>query len=531
MAEMTTKSGSFEQSDDIFRLLVATVVDYAIFALDPNGNIQTWNAGARRLKGYEPNEVIGTHFSRFYTKEDIDRNHPASELEFAKKHGVYQEEGWRIKKNGDRFWASVVITALYDENRVLRGFGKVTRDLTERKMAEEKLRESEERFRLMIEGLRDYAIFMLDPQGRVATWNEGAKRIKGYEAHEIIGEHFSRFHSKESCDAGVPVLELREALANGRYESTGWRYRKDGSRFWANVVITAILDRSGRLLGYTKVTRDLTERKIAEEQLQHAYETLEHRVVERTEELARAKDQAELAVRARDQFLSVASHELKTPLTSLKLQVQMRKRSLTRPTAAQSFSLEKIPALLENDERQIDRLTRLVDDMLDISRIANGKLKLIKEEMDLGQLVHEVVQRHAHQFESIGSELTFESESGVSGRWDRDRLDQVLTNLLTNALKYGAGKPVHVSVRTAGDIALFSVRDRGIGMDPRDHSRIFEQYERAVAPGSIAGLGLGLHIVKQILLAHGGRISVASALGEGSTFTVELPRQTGKEVS
>lgn len=253
------------QEAEQLRLIVQGTTDYAIFMLDPLGRIVTWNAGAERIKQYKAEEIIGQHFSRFYPQDVIDRGWPEYELQVATSEGRFEDEGWRLRKDGSRFWANVVITALRDEWGQLVGFSKVTRDLTERKAAEESLRRSEERFRHMVEGVKDYAIFMLDPSGHVASWNQGAERIKGYAADEIIGRHFSTFYPQEALDRGWPEHELKVAVAEGRFEDEGWRVRKDGSPFWANVVITAIKDDENRLLGFTKVTRDLTARREAEE--------------------------------------------------------------------------------------------------------------------------------------------------------------------------------------------------------------------------------------------------------------------------
>ena len=257
--------GIAHETGELHRLLVESVDDYAIFALDPDGYILSWNAGAQRFKGYTAEEIIGKHFSIFYPRERIEEGFPEYELREAARVGRFEDEGWRIRKDGTRFWANVVITALRDSSRQLVGYAKVTRDLTERRLAEEELRESEERFRLLVESVKDYAIFMLDPTGHVATWNEGAQRIKGYSADEIIGKHFSIFYPPEANAIGHPRHELEIAKEKGVYEEEGWRLRKDGSKFWANVVITAIHRPDGSLAGFTKVTRDLTERRNSEQ--------------------------------------------------------------------------------------------------------------------------------------------------------------------------------------------------------------------------------------------------------------------------
>jgi PAS domain S-box-containing protein len=252
-------------TEEEFAKLVAGVRDYAVFLLDRSGHVRTWNAGAERFKGYRAEEIIGKHFSVFYPNEVVSTGFPAHELSVAAATGRFEDEGWRVRRDGTRFWASVVITALRDESGEVRGYLKITRDLTDRKQAEEKLRLGEERFRLLVEGVKDYAIFMLDPEGRVATWNTGAERLKGYKASEIIGQHFSRFYPEDAIARGWPEEELKRAGAEGTIEDEGWRIRKDGSRFWASVVISALRDEAGVLRGYAKVTRDLTDRRQSEE--------------------------------------------------------------------------------------------------------------------------------------------------------------------------------------------------------------------------------------------------------------------------
>jgi PAS domain S-box-containing protein len=259
-------------SGDDCRLLVESVVDYAIFMLDPRGYVVSWNPGAEKIKGYKAEEIVGQHFSAFYTPADIAAGKPENELATAAEVGRVEDEGWRIRKDGTRLWASVVITALRDETGKLRGYGKVTRDLTARKAAEERLRESEQRFHHLVDAVIDYAIFMLDESGRVATWNSGARRVKGYAPEEVIGRHFSLFYTPEDQAAGRPQQILDAVRATGRVEDESWRVRKDGTRFWANVVITALRDEEGRVVGFAKVTRDLSERRLVEEELRRSEE-------------------------------------------------------------------------------------------------------------------------------------------------------------------------------------------------------------------------------------------------------------------
>ena len=507
--------------NDIFRLLVQAVRDYAIFALDTQGNIQTWNEGAKRLKGYSAEEAIGSHFSIFYTKEDRLRNHPAWELQQATKFGTYEEEGWRLRKDGSRFWVSVTITALRNENGDLEGFGKVTRDLTQKKLAEEELRQSEERFRLMIEGVKDYAIFALDPEGFVTSWNEGAERNKGYQAHEIIGQHFSTFYPAEDKANRKPEYELLEATRVGRFEDTGWRVRKNGTTFWANVIITAMKDSRGRLVGFSKVTRDLTEKKLAEDKLRSYNADLEQRVQERTRELEHAKNEAEKAVNARDEFLSVASHELRTPLTSLKLKTQLAQRRLAKSNST-APEAEEFSRFIQDSERQFKRILKLVDDMLDLTRLTQGKLNLSPERVDLHSIIEPSIESLRLHFADRTEDLTYLGTPGIEVNVDVIRLEQVLNNLIINAQKYAPGSKVTVTLKREKNMACLNVRDEGPGVDPKDHEMIFKRYERLSGKDQ-NGLGIGLYLSRLIIESLGGTINVESHLGEGANFIIKLP--------
>lgn len=509
-------------NDETFRILVEAVRDYGIFLLDPEGYIRSWNLGAERIEGYSANEVIGKHFSIFYTSEDIQRKHPQKELEIAMKAGRYEEEGWRIRKNGARFWSSVVITTLKSKAGVHIGFAKVTRDLSERKEAEERLRLSEERARRIFEGVKDYAMITLDPEGKVVTWNEGARRIKGYEANEIIGKHFSIFYPEQDVQMGKCDYELKEASETGRFEDENWRIRKDGTRFWASVVITAIRNNKGKVLGYSKVTRDMTDRKRADDLLKMAYNNLETRIKKRTEELSETNARLIEAVHARDEFLSIASHELRTPLTPLKIQIQSFISNVRRKTLSQ-MSEERLERMAEACEKSVSRLASLVNNLLDISRIETGKLVLSREIFDLTEMAHELIERYQSEISTSGSQVVFQPTGPVSGDYDRLRLEQVFVNLLTNALKYGNGKAIQITVVSKDNLNIIQVRDFGIGIDKHDHGRIFERFERIQLADSVGGLGLGLYITRQIVEAHNGTITIESALDQGSTFTVTLP--------
>jgi PAS domain S-box-containing protein len=508
--------GSAVESEERFRLLIDNIKDYAIFLMDPEGVILTWNAGAESVNGYKGIDVIGRNFTMFYTKEDIERRHPQHELEIARETGRYEEEGWRLRKDGSLFWANIVITRLDDPSGRLKGFAKITRDLTEKRKAEEALRESEERSRLFVQSVKDYAMIMLDPSGIVVSWNEGARGLKGYEASEIVGQHFSKFYEPEEVAVGKCEYELVEAKATGRFEDEGWRVRKDGTKFWANVVLTALRDHKGILRGFAKVTRDMTERKRAEDKLRMAHQTLEKRVEDRTLQLQRA-------VESRDEFLSIASHELRTPLTALKLQNQLLERHLKRLAAGEGLPAENAKEVAELTKRQVNQLTHLVDDMLDVSRIATGRLQLEFSETDISGLVNDVKMSFLQQFQNVGIIVTTNIEPSLKAHCDPHRIEQVISNLISNAIKYGRGAPIEIVAQERDSKIEIQISDRGPGIEPKDQQRIFERFERAVPASEISGLGLGLFISRQITNAHGGQLRVRSQLGEGATFTVELP--------
>jgi len=256
-----------------FRVLVEGIVDYAIYMLSPSGVVVNWNAGAARIKGYQAHEIVGQHFSVFYPPEDRKAGLPQINLETARSVGKFEAEGWRVRKDGSRFLASVVIDAIY-ENGHLVGFAKITRDITERRTAEAKLNVSESNFRLLVSGVTDYALYMLSPNGLVTNWNAGGQRIKGYTPDEIIGQHFSKFYTERDRASGKPDRALATARDKGRYEEEGWRVRKDGSFFWASVVIDPIHDDFGDLIGFAKITRDITERKEAQKSSKESGDSL-----------------------------------------------------------------------------------------------------------------------------------------------------------------------------------------------------------------------------------------------------------------
>ena len=505
-----------------FAILVDAVEDYAVFLLDPEGIIRSWNRGAARIMGYAEDEVVGQNFSVFYGPDDLAAEKPRHELETAAREGRIEDEGWRIRKDGQRFWANTVITVLRNDKGEITGFAKVTRDMTVRRHAEEELRQSTEIFQLLVASVRDYAIFMLDPNGNIATWNKGAERIKGYRPDEIIGSHFSRFYSEEDIANHKPERELEIARTQGSVEDEGWRLRKDGTRFWANVVITAVFDRTGELRGFAKVTRDISDRKEAEETRRALLEQREARV-QAEEERRRAEASyrvSQEANRAKDDFLMTLSHELRTPMTA----ILGWSRMLPSMSPDDPMFHEAVMSIVGGAQLQ----ARLIDDILDVSRIVSGKLRLSPETMEVARVIlnaAEAVNATALA-KTITVTMSLPPTLGVIVA-DPTRIQQVIWNLLNNALKFTPrGGKVEVSARRTASQVQISVTDTGEGIDPQFLPHIFEPFRQAESPQTRVhgGLGLGLSIVRYIAEGHGGNVSAESeGRGKGTTFTVNLP--------
>jgi PAS domain S-box-containing protein len=483
---------------ELFRIAAEQTSDYAVFLLDVEGRVLTWNQGAERIKGYAADEIVGRHFSTFYPQDAIDRGWPQHELEVASIEGRFEDEGWRIRKDGSRFWAIVVISALRGENGALLGFSKITRDLTERKRHEENLRQSEERFRLLVDGVTDYAIYMLDPRGLITSWNSGAQRIKGYAHDEVIGRHFSRFYAPEDIRAGLPWEELAVARRVGRSEGEGWRLRKNGERFWAKTTLTVLCDADGHLRGFAKVTQDLTDRR-------HILDL-------------------ERAATNLNEFIAILAHELRNPLAPIRNAVQvMAKAPWTDPVQE---------TMRSTIERQSALLARIVDDILDVSRIARGAMTLERKPVDLAEIASAAVETSTPAIAAAGHRLELDipaTRLPVIG--DAGRLTQLVSNLFNNAARYTPpGGRITVRVGIEGNHAVVRIRDTGRGIDPHSIDRIFDMFVqgRTARPGE--GLGIGLALARRIAELHGGSLSAASE-GEnrGAEFTLRVPLADASE--
>ncbi len=482
-------------SPDVFSLLVDQVKDYAIFVLDREGYVRSWNEGARRIQGYEASEIIGKHLSVFYPHSDLDSDKPGFELRMAIDMERYEDEGWRIRKYGSRFWANVIVSPLRAANGEITGFAKVTRDLTQRKLQEEHLQrllDSEERFRLLVEQVKDYAIFFLDARGNISSWNQGARRIKGYTADEIIGRHFSTFYTEEDLATDKPSRELIIAVREGRYEEEGWRLRKDGTRFWASVVITALWDKRGNLSGFAKVTRDLTERKRKEEAL-----------TARTADL--------------EAFAHTLSHDLRAPLRSISSFAEVLIKEETELDAAQRNTyLQKIVKAATGMEW-------LIRDILKLSEVTLAPSA--EELVRLDEVLSEALRFLEADINRSKAEIQIRTPLPLI-RGNRTLVFQIFTNLLANAVKFSRpGEPPKVEIYSIPRETGFEVhvKDSGCGIPAHVQRSIFDTFNRGTAAENYAGSGIGLAIVKKAVERVGGNVSVISKEGEGTDFIVVLP--------
>ncbi len=493
-----------------FQVLIDAVKDYAIYLLDAEGHVATWNTGAERFKGYTADEIIGQHFSTFYTEEDRIAGLPARALKTAATEGRFESEGWRVRKDGTRFWTHVVIDPVIGEGDRVIGYAKITRDISARRVVDEALVASEQRFRLLVQGVHDYAIYMLDPDGHVTNWNSGAQAIKGYTAEEIVGQHFSRFYTEEDRAAGAPAKALATALAEGKFEGEAHRVRKNGERFWANVVIDPIRDDRGELVGFAKVTRDITEKRKVQEELERSREALVQ--AQKMEAVGR--------------LTGGVAHDFNNLLTVIRASADF----LLRPELDDRRRLRYAQAIADTAKRA----TTLTGQLLAFAR----RQPLRPEAFDVGARL-----RGLHQIigTTIGSSVRVEldlPDTSPTVEADPSQFETAILNMIINArdaMPSGGLIKLSVSASTgvpavrghaamAGDFVAVEIADTGTGMEPATLTQIFEPFFTTKAIDK--GTGLGLSQVYGFAKQSGGEIDVHSQLGVGTAFTLYLPRST-----
>ncbi|MBY5568402.1 PAS domain S-box protein [Rhizobium leguminosarum] len=488
-----------------FRLLVDAITDYAIYMLSPEGIVTSWNTGAQRFKGYKPSEILGEHFSRFYLEEDRAAGVPARALATAEKHGRFEGEGWRRRKDGSRFWAHVIIDPIRRPSGDLIGYAKITRDLTERRAAEKAIRQSEEQFRRLVQGVSDYAIYMLDPDGNVSSWNFGAERIKGYRPQEIIGRHFSTFYTPEDREAGVPQTALGIARAEGRFEREGWRVRKDGTRFWASVVIDVIRDDEGDVLGFAKITRDITEKMETQRALEQA-----------REELFQSQK-----MEAIGQLTGGIAHDFNNLLMAVLGSLEILKKRMP-----QDLSLT---SLVDNAVQGAQRGAALTQRMLAFSR----RQELHMEPIDVSGLVRGMMDMLSR---SLGPLTVIETSFPIrlpTILTDPNQLEMAILNLVVNArdaMPSGGRIMLRASEESLpsgkgplspGRYVRIAVIDEGEGMDAKTLEQAATPFFTTKGVGK--GTGLGLSMVQGLASQSGGRLVMKSSLGEGTTAELWFP--------
>ncbi|MBL0426597.1 hybrid sensor histidine kinase/response regulator [Ramlibacter alkalitolerans] len=486
-------------------MFISAVTDYAIYMLSPEGNVVSWNAGAQRFKGYTPEEIIGEHFSRFYSEEDRAAGVPERALEIARTTGKFEAEGWRMRKDGSRFWASVVLDAIRDAQGELVGFAKITRDITDKKAAQEALHESEQRFRLLVQGVTDYAIYMLSPTGEITNWNPGARRIKGYEHDEVIGTHFSRFYTEEDREGGLPGRALQQAAEHGRFEAEGWRVRKDGSRFWAHVVIDPIRNDMGGLVGFAKITRDITERRDAAIALEQAREALfQSQKLEAIGKLTGgvAHDFNNL-LNVMTNGLSLLRDRSRDPAEAriITAMEQAAQRGATLTQQLLSFARQQP---IQPQARDLNRVITTFEAVL-----RRGSRNTIRFELVLApRLPHVMVD--AAQFETALLNLVVNSRDATP--------DGGKITVATREVQIGDRQ---VGTLAAGPYVVVSVQDTGSGMLPEVVGRAVEPFFTTKELGK--GTGLGLSQVYGMVQQSGGDLEIRSTVGEGTTISLYFP--------
>ncbi len=501
---MQTSAGMEAGEINRYRALVDAISDYAIFMLDPEGHVVSWNSGAQRFKGYLPDEILGQHFSRFYTPEDLAIGLPDTALRTARAEGRFEMQGWRVRKDGTRFWAHVVIDPILSPSGVLTGFAKITRDLTEQMTAEAELKRSQDGFRYLVQGVTDYAIYMLDREGYVTTWNSGAQKIKGYAPEDIIGQHFSTFYTDEDRQRGEPARGLETAQRTGRFEKEGIRVRKDGTTFWANVVIDAIHDESGQLIGFAKVTRDITERKKTEQALLRANEELAQ--VQKMEAIGR--------------LTGGVAHDFNNLLMAIVGSLELLGKRMPQD--------DRLLRLVDNAMQAAQRGASLTQRMLAFAR----RQDLTPEPVSVAELIEGMVDLLAR---SLGPLVDLETRFPPKLSRilvDANQLELAVLNLAVNANDaMPDGGRLTISAHEAvgdenpalkpGRYVCLTVADTGEGMDVATLMQATEPFFTTKGIGK--GTGLGLAMVRGLTEQSGGAMTIDSTPGKGTRVTLWIP--------
>jgi PAS domain S-box-containing protein len=518
--------------EQIYHMLVDSIEDYAIYMLDPEGFVMSWNKGAEKIKGYKADEVIGKHFSIFYTAEEINNGEPDRNLQNAILHSGFEDEGWRVRKDGSVFWANIVLTAMYDDQKELVGFGKVTRDLTLRKKATASeahylsmQKELEAQLQQRQVEIADYKhaldessiVAITDQTGMIIHVNENFCKISKYSRQELLGQDHriinSGHHPKEF------IRNLWVTIANGKI----WRGElknkaKDGSYYWVDTTIVPFLNERGKPYQYLAIRSDITQRKQAEEELYRINEELENKVTERTFELTEALEREKALSEMKSRFVSMASHEFRTPLSAILSSASLLEHYATpEHTGKRSKHIDRIKSSVKN-------LTGILDDFLSLEKLEQGRVEANFSDFDLNEFMEDVVEEMDGMLRKKNQKIVSAYEGEKNVCQDKKILRIIFLNLLSNAVKYSPDeKEIHLQLAVKNAEIFLSVKDEGIGIPLDAQADLFSKFHRAKNAIHIQGTGLGLHIVKRYVELVEGTIDFVSRENEGTTFFVRLP--------
>ncbi|WP_018616428.1 sensor histidine kinase [Segetibacter koreensis] len=521
-----------------YRLLVENVKDYAIFMIDPDGYIISWNKGAEQIKGYTESEIIGKHFSIFYTKEDFKNRHHEQNLKMAKELGKVEDEGWRVRKDGSVFWANVVFTALKDSRGKLIGFGKVTRDMTRRRKAEEEIKRLNSELRVQLQRSKsevlDYRhaideasiVAITDQKGVIKYVNDNFCKISKYGKEELIGQDHriinSGYHSKAF------FRDLWETITTGKV----WRGElknkaKDGSFYWVDTTIIPFLDENEQPYQYLAIRSDITQRKLAEEQITRINEGLEKKIRERTLELTEALEREKELSELKSRFVSMASHEFRTPLSAILSSVGLVEHYIDPEHD------EKRRKHIERIKSSVRNLTDILNNFLSLDKLEQGKVEVKSINFNLHEFMEDIIEEMDGMLQKKKQQIRYMYNGPPEEvLQDKKILRNVLLNLLSNAVKYSPEeKEIYITVDKKGEKVFISIRDEGIGIPLEAQKDMFSKFFRANNTINIQGTGLGLNIVKKYVELLEGDIYFLSKENEGSTFTVEFPARINADSS
>lgn len=523
-------SDTLQLDKESYQLLIENVRDFAIFMTDDSGHIISWNKGAEFIKGYSASEIIGKHISVFYTPAQIEEGVPQMNLQITREKGRFESEGWRIRKDGTKFWANVVFTVLKDSGGNMVGFGKITRDMTRRKTIEEEnrrlnavlqnqLQKSQSEILDYKHALDESSIVAItDQKGIINYVNDNFCDISKYSREELIGQDHriinSKYHPKEF------IRGIWTTIADGKIWRGELKNRaKDGNFYWVDTTIVPFLNDKGKPFQYVAIRSDITQRKLFEEQILTINEDLERKIKERTLELTKSLEREMTLNEMKSRFVSMASHEFRTPLTAILSSISLVERYKTEELD------EKRQKHIDRIKSSVRNLTEILDDFLSLDKLEQGKIEIHNDNFNVHEYIETLIDEMDGMLKKKNQEIILIYHGPAEVKQDKKILRSILSNLLSNAVKYSPeGKQIVVTVNDDHRMVSVSVRDEGIGIPTEAQKHLFSKFFRAENAANIQGTGLGLNIVQKYVELLGGNIFYSSRENEGSTFTFEFPK-------